>query len=140
MDEGEARAFFKSYEAATRAGDGEALASHYAEPYTSFTLGHVGQFATRAVAIAIVTPWLARLREFGVNDVHLVDLAITPVSDSFCLCHPTWEIRPADGTPPWRFVNVYGLRQDDRGQRLEFSIADNEAAGFMKRHPGLMPG
>lgn len=133
-----AREFFNSYEAATRSGDAKGLALHYAEPYTSFTLGHVGVFATRSDAIAALAPYLKRLHDFGIDDVRLIDLSVTPVSETFCLCYPTWEIRPRDGTPAWSFLNAYGLRQDGQGPRFEFGVVDNEATALMKRYPAVM--
>ncbi len=134
-----AREFFQSYEAATRNGDAEALIAHYALPYTSFTLGHIGVFADREQALAAVAPHLKRLHDAGLDDVTLVDLAVTQVSPTFWLCHPTWEMRPRDGSAPLRFLNVYGLRVDERGPRFEFSIADNEATAIIARYPKAMP-
>jgi ketosteroid isomerase-like protein len=139
MVDKDAMDFFKSYEAATRAGDATRLAAHYAEPYTSFTLGHVGVFLTRDDAVAAVTPHLKRLRDFGLDDVRLIDLAVTRISPAFRLCLPTWEIRPRDGTPAFTFLNVYGLREDERGHRFEFAVADNEAVILAERYPGAMP-
>ena len=139
MDDRDAAEFFKSYLAATRAGDPERLVAHYAEPYTSFTLGYVATFATHQDAIAAVTPHLKRLRDFGLDDVRLIDLGVTRISPDFRLCRPTWEIHPRDGTPPFSFLNVYGMRQDPRGHRFEFAVADNEAIILAERYPGAMP-
>ena len=133
-----ARAFLDSYDDASRSGDPAGLARHYAEPYTSFTLGHVEAFASREQAVERVTPWLARFLAFGLDDIRLVDGSVTPVSDSFGLCNATWEIRPKDGTPPWRWLNVYGLRQDEHGQRFEFAISDNEITNLLQRYPAFM--
>ena len=139
MDDKDAAEFFKSYLAATRACDAERLVAHYAEPYISFTLGHISTFATHADAIAAVTPHLRRLRDFGLDDVRLVDLGVTRISPDFRLCRPNWEIHPRDGSAPLTFLNVYGLRQDARGHRFEFAVADNEALILTERFPGAMP-
>ena len=140
MDDKDAREFFGSYLAATRAGDATRLVAHYALPYTSFTLSHVATFQTHGDAIAAVTPHLKRLRDHGLDDVRLVDLVVTRISPGFRLCQPTWEIHPRDGRAPLRFLNLYGLRQDDHGHRFEFAVADNEATILMERYPGAMPG
>ena len=52
MELNQAVAFVNSYDEASRSDDPQRMASHYAEPYTSFTLGNVTQFATRAEALA----------------------------------------------------------------------------------------
>ena len=139
MDDKDATEFFASYLAATRACDPARLVAHYAEPYTSFTLGYVASFSTHEDAIAAVTPHLKRLRDFGLDDVRLIDLGITRVSPDFRLCRPTWEIRPRDGGEPFSFLNIYGMRQDSRGHRFEFAVADNEALILAARYPGAMP-
>lgn len=141
MDLGRAVEFVNSYDAASRSGDPRALADHYAEPYTSFTLGHVTQFVDRADAYAKTTPWLARFKAAGLDDMSVVELSVDTVSDTFALCHVTWEIRPRSAVPPWRWTNVYGLRQDQHGQRFEFAISDNEIANLLQRFPEfLAPG
>ena len=139
MDDKDAADFFKSYLAATRASDPVRLAAHYAEPYTHFALGQVATFPTRADAIAAAAQHLKRMRDFGLDDIRLVDLAVTRISSAFRLCQPTWEIRPRDGTPTFSFLNLYGLRQDERGHRFEFTVADNEAAILGERYPGVTP-
>ena len=138
LDLAKAQTFVDSYDRASQAGDPEALASHYAEPYTSFTLGHTGGFATRRAALAQMVPWMARFKEHGLDDIRFVGTELTPVSDTFCLCRLNIEIRPRDGKPPFRFVNVYGLRQDAQGQRFEFAISDNEIAALTERYPDFM--
>jgi len=140
MDLNKAADFVKSYDAASKAGDPKALASHYAEPYTSFTFGQVSQFATREAALAQVTPWLARFKEYGLDDMWLAQLSIDTVSDTFALCHVTWEVRPRSGQSGWRWTNIYGLRQDEHGQRFEFNVSDNEIAGLLQRFPDFLGG
>ena len=138
VDRAKAQAFVDSYGRASSANDPVALAGHYAEPYTSFTLGHVGGFASKDEALVRMVPWMARFKEYGLDDIRLVDSSLVPVSEHFCLCHLTIEIRPKDGTAPIRFVNIYGLRQDDQGQRFEFSVSDNEIAALTARYPEFM--
>jgi ketosteroid isomerase-like protein len=140
LDLERARAFVDSYDHASRAGDPLALADHYAEPYTSFTLGRVGSFADRAAARAQMIPWMQRFKDFGLDDIRLVNCDLAPVSDSFCLCHLTFEIHPKDGGAPLRFLNVYGLRQDAAGQRFEFAISDNEIACLLQHRVEFMSG
>jgi ketosteroid isomerase-like protein len=132
------QAFVDSYGRASRANDPEALASHYAEPYTSFTLGHVGGFSSKDEALGRMVPWMARFKEFGLDDIRIADSTLEPVSGHFCLCHLTIEIRPRDGTAPFHFLNIYGLRQDELGQRFEFAISDNEIAALTQRYPDFM--
>lgn len=140
MDDKDSADFFKSYLAATRASDAVRLTAHYAEPYTYFALGHVATFPTRADAAAAAAQHLKRMRDFGLDDIRLVDLAVVRISSAFRLCQPTWEIHPRDGTAPFSFLNVYGLRQDGHGHRFEFAVADNEATILAERYPGAMPG
>jgi ketosteroid isomerase-like protein len=140
LDLERARAFVDSYDRASRAGDPIALADHYGEPYTSFTLGRVGSFADRETARAQMIPWMRRFREFGLDDIRLAHCDLVPVSDSFCLCHLTFEIYPRDGGAPLRFLNIYGLRQDAAGQRFEFAISDNEIAALLRHCPEFMTG
>jgi hypothetical protein len=140
MDDKDATDFFASYLAATRACDATRVVAHYAEPYTSFILGDVATFPVRADAVAAVKPYLKRLRDFGLDDLRLIDLAVTCISTTFRLCQPTWEIHPRDGAQPFRFANLYGMRQDERGRRFEFAVSDNEAAILAERYPGAMPG
>ncbi len=139
LDIEKARSFVDSYDRASRAGDPEALASHYAEPYIAFTLGRVTGIPSKEAALSQMIPWMARFKEHGIDDIRLAESTLTPVSDNFCLCHLTWEIRPRDGSAPLRFLNVYGLRQDHRGQRFEFAVSDNEIAGLNARYPGFLP-
>ena len=138
FDTAKAQAFVDSYGRASQANDPNALASHYSEPYVSFTTGHIGGFATRAEALARMVPWMARFDEYGLNNIRIADSVLVPVSDTFCLCHLTIEIRPTDGTLPFRFLNIYGLRQDETGQRFEFAISDNEIAALSERYPDFM--
>ncbi len=133
-----ARAFVDSYDHASQAGDPFALADHYGEPYVSFSLGHTGSFPNREAARAQMVPWMERFRKFGLDNVKLVDCQLVPVSETFCLCHLTFEIAPRSGDAPWRFLNIYGMRQDESGQRFEFSISDNEIASLLARYPGFM--
>jgi ketosteroid isomerase-like protein len=138
MDLGKAVEFANSYDRASRSGDPQIMADHYAEPYTSFTLGNVTQFADKAAARAQMGPWLARFKQFGLDDMHLVQLSIDTVSETFALCHLTWEIRPRSALAPWRWTNVYGLRQDAAGQRFEFAVSDNEIANLLQRFPDFL--
>lgn len=138
MDLNQAVAFVNSYDEASRSDDPQRMASHYAEPYTSFTLGNVTQFATRAAAVAQMGPWLARFKQAGLDDIHLAQLSIDTVSDTFALCHVTWEIRPRSELPSWRWTNIYGLRQDGQGQRFEFAISDNEILNLLQRFPDFL--
>jgi ketosteroid isomerase-like protein len=138
MDLRKAVEFAYSYDAASRSDDAQRMADHYAEPYTSFTLGNVTQFANKADALKQMVPWMARFKEFGLDEMHLVDLSITTVSPTFALCHLTWEIRPKSAVPAWRWTNIYGLRQDERGQRYEFAISDNEIANLLQRFPDFL--
>jgi ketosteroid isomerase-like protein len=138
FDSAKAQAFVDSYGRASQANDPVALAGHYSEPYVSFTLGHIGGFATREEALPRMIPWMARFDEYGLNDIRIAESALVPVSDNFCLCHLTIEIRPKDGKPAFRFLNVYGLRQDEKGQRFEFAISDNEIVALTERYPDFM--
>lgn len=81
---------------------------------------------------------MARFKQYGLDDIRFVGNELVPVSDTFCLCHINIEVRPKDGKPPFRFMNVYGLRQDANGQRFEFSVADNENAALVERYPDFM--
>jgi len=140
MDLKRARAFVDSYAEASHIGDPLALAEHYAEPYTSFTFGRVTSFADRVAARAQMVPWMQRFETFGLTDIRLVECVLSPVSSSFCLCHLSFAIHPNDGSEPLRFLNVYGLRQDDAGQRFEFAVSDNEIAVLVARRPDFMAG
>jgi hypothetical protein len=138
LDLAKAQAFVDSYGAASTANDPIALASHYSEPYRSFTLGHIGGFETKDEALGRMVPWMARFKEYGLDDIRFVATKLVPVSDQFCLCHLTIEVRPRDGKPPFQFVNIYGLRQDASGQRFEFAVSDNEIAALVERYPDFM--
>jgi len=140
FDTAKAQAFVDSYGAASSANDPVKIPSHYAEPFASFSLGHIGGFATQEEARARMVPWMKRFQEFGLGKMHLADSKLVPVSDVFCLCHLTFEIQPTDGKEPFRFTNVYGLRQDERGQRFEFAVSDNEVAALVARYPTFMEG
>lgn len=135
MDIQRAEAFCRSYDSAMRAYDAKALVSHYGEPYASFTLGAQHAFATRAVALDRVADHLARLKARGLEDIRLKRFEVVPVSDAAALCHLTWEVHPKDGAPGWSWLNVYGLRQDAKGERFELVVSDNEIAALLKRHP-----
>jgi len=140
LDLAKAQEFVDSYGRASAANDPQGLASHYAEPFRAFTLGYSGGFETRAAALAQLVPWMARFKEYGLDDIRFVGNELVPVSDTFCLCHITIEVRPKDGKSPFRFMNVYGLRQDAKGQRFEFSVADNETSALVERYPDFMKG
>jgi hypothetical protein len=140
FDLAKAQAFVDSYGHASAANDPDALAGHYSEPYRSFTLGHIGGFETKAEALARMVPWMQRFKDYGLDDIRFVGTELVPVSDTFCLCHITIEVRPKDGKPPFRFMNVYGLRQDTNGQRFEFAVSDNEIAALVERYPDFMQG
>ena len=140
LDLAKAQEFVDSYGRASAANDPQGLAGHYAEPFRAFTLGHSGGFETRAAALVQLVPWMGRFKEYGLDDIRFVGTELAPVSGTFCLCHITIEVRPKDGKPPFRFTNVYGLRQDANGQRFEFSVADNETAALVERYPDFMQG
>jgi hypothetical protein len=141
MDIGKAAEFVKSYGAAGASGSAEAAADHYGWPYTSFTLGHTSQFADRVSALAQMKPWFARFKEFGIDDMRLARTSIHTVSDTFALCHVTWEIHPKSAdVAPWQWTNIYGLRQDEHGQRFEFAVSDNEIANLLQRFPNFLQG
>jgi hypothetical protein len=138
MDLNKVIEFVDSYDAAARHNDPELYAAHYAEPYTSFTLGNIAQFATQEAALEQMVPWLARFQKHGLDDIRMVQLSIETVSVSFALCHITWEVRPRSEVPAWRWTNIYGLRQDEGGQRFEFAISDNEIANLLQRFPNFL--
>jgi hypothetical protein len=140
FDLAKAQAFVDSYGHASAANDPDALAGHYSEPYRSFTLGHIGGFETKAEALARMVPRMQRFKDYGLDDIRLADSTLVPVSDQFCLCHLTIEIRPKDGKPPFRFLNIYGLRQTETGQQFEFAVSDNEIAALVERYPDFMQG
>jgi hypothetical protein len=140
FDLAKAQAFVDSYGRASAANDPDALAGHYSEPYRSFTLGHIGGFETKEEALARMVPWMQRFKDYGLDDIRLADSKLVPVSDQFCLCHLTIEIRPKDGKPPFRFLNIYGLRQTETAQQFEFAVSDNEIAALVERYPDFMQG
>ena len=140
FDTAKGQAFVDSYGAASSANDPVNIHAHYAEPFTSYSLGHIGGFSTHDEARARMVPWMKRFLEFGLGEMHLADSKLVPVSDAFCLCHLTFEIRPTDGKEPFRFTNIYGLRQDERGQRFEFAVSDNEITALVSRYPAFMEG
>lgn len=138
MDLNKVIEFVDSYAAAARHHDPHLYAAHYAEPYTSFTLGNVTQFATQDAALEQLVPWLQRFREHGLEDIRFVRLSVETVSDTFALCHVTWEVRPTSNVAGWQWTNIYGLRQDAAGQRFEFAVSDNEIAELLKRFPNFL--
>ncbi|HEX3785297.1 MAG TPA: hypothetical protein VHX38_37070 [Pseudonocardiaceae bacterium] len=141
MDKARAEQFCRSYERAMVADDAVALAGHYGFPHTSFTLGWVNTFADRDQANAQVAGQIDRLRKCGAGtDIRLTELTVQPVSEGSALCHFTWEVDPADGTPGWSWVNVYGLRQTADAQYFEFNISDNEIGELIARYPAFMEG
>lgn len=137
MDLNKAIEFIDSYAAAALHSDPQLYAAHYAEPYTSFTLGNVTQFATQDAALEQMVPYLQRFKERGLEDIRMARVSIDTVSDTFALCHITWEIRPRTGEG-WQWVNIYGLRQDGQGQRFEFAISDNEISNLLQRFPDFL--
>jgi hypothetical protein len=138
MDLNKVIEFVDSYAAAARHNDPHLYAAHYAEPYTSFTLGNVTQFATQDAALEQMVPWLERFKAHGLSDIRLARLSIETVSDTFALCHVTWEVRPTSRVEGWQWTNVYGLRQDAAGQRFEFAVSDNEIANLLQRFPNFL--
>lgn len=134
-----AEEFCRSYERAVAAVDHVAIAGHYGFPHTAFVLGQVVTFADRDVANAAVESQNTRLRTCGAgNDIRLAALSVQTVSDGSALCNLTWEITPADGTPGWRWLNIYGLRQTDEHQYFEFNVSDNEIAELLRRYPSFL--
>ena len=139
MDIARAEAFCRSYGEAMAAGGAVALAAHYAEPYVSFTLGHVAQFATRRDAIAAVQNHLDRFERNGLGlDVRLDGHVVTPVSNGSALCRLRWSLHPPGDREGWAWDNVYGLRQTATGQAFEFNISDNEIGELLTRYPDFM--
>ncbi|HSB94866.1 MAG TPA: hypothetical protein VLC91_00345 [Spongiibacteraceae bacterium] len=138
MDLNKVIEFVDSYAAAARHNDPHLYAAHYAEPYTSFTLGNITQFATQDAALEQMVPWLARFQQRGLDDIRMAQLSIETVSDTFALCHITWEVKPRSAVPGWRWTNIYGLRQDGQGQRFEFAVSDNEIANLLQRFPDFL--
>lgn len=138
MDLNKVIEFVDSYAAAARHNDPQLYAAHYAEPYTSFTLGNITQFATQDAALEQMVPWLERFEARGLSDIRLARLSIETVSDTFALCHVTWEVRPTSGVEGWQWTNIYGLRQDAAGQRFEFAVSDNEIANLLQRFPDFL--
>jgi hypothetical protein len=136
MDLARAEQFCRDYGRAA-AGDGQ-LAAHYGFPHVSFVLGQVVTFADRAQADAGVAGHSERLRACGAGtDIRLTGQRIEEVSAGAALCHLTWAITPADGTPGWQWRNVYGLRQTGEHQYFEFSVSDNEMAEILSRYPAF---
>lgn len=138
MDIGRAEDFCRSYGEAMASGGAEALASHYAEPYVSFTLGHVSQFGTREEAVSSVAAHLARFERSGLGlDIRLEAFDVTPVSSGSALCRLRWAIYPAQAEG-WSWENIYGLRQSGTAQAFEFNISDNEIGELFARYPKFM--
>jgi len=137
MDLRDIREFFKSYEKAVCDSDAEAMVSHYSEPFIAFSLGRVVTMPNRKQAALDSQPYLDLLKRTGLAKTIVVDLSTTTVSDHFTLCHPVFQMAPEDGSPPWQFRNVYGMRHDDKGPRLEFAISDNEMENLLQRYPAL---
>jgi hypothetical protein len=137
MERRRAEEFCHSYGAASIQGDAIGIAGHYGFPFTAFTLGDVSTFDDREEANRRVTSHLERFAAVGLGTaIGLQASEIVPVSERLALCHLTWEIRPADGTPPWTWTNVYALREAaDAGLYFEASFADNEITGLLERFP-----
>lgn len=138
MDLNKVTEFIDSYAAAARHQDPQLYAAHYAEPYTSFTLGSIVQFATQDAALEQMVPYLERFKAHGLEDLRIARLSIDTVSDTFALCHVTWEVRPTSNVEGWQWTNIYGLRQDATGQRFEFAVSDNEIGELLKRFPKFL--
>ena len=138
MDLERAEDFCRSYGEAMASGGAAALVSHYAEPYVSFTLGHVSQFAGRDEALSAVAAHLARFerKDLGV-DVRLEAFDVTPVSETSALCRLRWALHPRSGEG-WSWENIYGLRQTGDTLAFEFNISDNEIGELLRRYPDFM--
>ncbi|WP_157217537.1 hypothetical protein [Flavisphingomonas formosensis] len=136
MDMYRAEAFCRSYGDAMAAEDGRAIAGHLGFPYMSFTNGHVGAMRNRGEADAACIGQFERWRRIGPGfTLHLVDIAIEPVSGESALCHLAMETRGRDGSAGWRWTNVYGLRQTAQTQHFEFAVADNQLRELLARYP-----
>lgn len=134
-----AEAFCRSYGDAMASGGAATLASHYAEPYVSFTLGHVSQFATQAEAVIAIQAHLDRFERYGLGiDVRLDSFTVTPVSAGSALCHLRWSLHPPGGLEGCAWENIYGLRQSPDAQAFEFNISDNEISALLQRYPDFM--
>jgi len=131
-------AFFDSYSKAARESDIDAMVLHYAEPYTGFALGNSFHFANRAAAKASAGPHVARLKEYGLSEVHMIDVQFNMISDTSAMCYSIWEVRPKKGER-WHMKLVYGLREHPEGLLAELAIADHEALNMMKRYPDFFP-
>lgn len=129
-------ALCRSYDEAMAAKDGRAVAGHYVFPYVSFTLGQVHTFDDRATADAACTQQIARFDKIGVGtDIRITHYKVVPVSDESALCHITWEVFPANGTPGWKWTNIYGYRRRGHEEGFEFNISDNEIRELLARFP-----
>lgn len=138
MDIARAEDFCRSYGEASASGSAAALVSHYAEPYVSFTLGSIWQFADRDEALRAVSGHLERFERKGLGvDVRLDSFEVTPVSDASALCKLRWRLHPPQGEG-WSWENIYGLRQTGTTQAYEFNISDNEIGELLRRYPDFM--
>ena len=129
-------ALCRSYDDAMAAKDGRALASPYVFPYYSFTMGQVHSFTDRAEADAACADQVERFEKAGVgSDIRITNYKVVPVSDGAALCHITWEVFPSNGTPGWKWTNVYGYRRRGDEEGFEFNISDNEIGELLARFP-----
>lgn len=129
-------AWCRSYGEAMAARDGRALAAHYVYPYYSFTLGQVHCFEDRATADAACADQVERFEKAGVgSDIRITDCKLAEVSADSALCHITWQVFPADGTPGWQWTNVYAYRRRGEEEGFEFNISDNEIGELLRRFP-----
>lgn len=137
MDLAGVKRFFKSYEEAVCASDARAMVSHYSEPFMAFSLGRVVTMPNHKEAVESSQPYLDLLKRTGLARCIVVDISTTSVSDHFTLCYPVFQMTPEDGKPAWQFRNVYGMRHDEKGPRLEFAVSDNEMTNLLQRYPAL---
>jgi ketosteroid isomerase-like protein len=138
MKEADIYAFFESYSKATRESDIDAMVLHYAEPYTGFVLGQSFHFPNRAAAKASAGAHVARLKEYGLSEVHVIDVQYHIISETSVIAFSIWEVRPKKGER-WHMRLVYGLRESPAGIHAELAIADNEAINMLKRYPDFFP-
>lgn len=128
----------RSYGEAMLAKDGRQIAGHYLFPYISFTLGQVHSFEDRETADHACSDQVARFDRAGVGtDIRMTDLRCDPVSADAALCHVTWELFPADGTPGWSWTNIYGYRRRGDDEGFEFNISDQEIGKLLERFPNF---
>ena len=131
-------AWCRSYNDAMAAKDGRAIAAHYVYPYYSFTLGQVHCFEDRATADVACADQVERFEKAGVgSDIRITDHKVVEVSPDSALCHITWEVFPSNGTPGWKWTNVYAYRRRGDEEGFEFNISDNEIGELLKRFPNF---